>query len=70
MTDQSRTAKPRRGAFSLDAAGQAARSAMKAAWWGGAGALARRITKPEAARPDGFAPSGEPSPPGMSAGPG
>jgi ubiquinone/menaquinone biosynthesis C-methylase UbiE len=51
-------------AFTLEAAEQTARAAVKAAWWSGAGLLARRIAAPEQARPDGFAPASEPVPPG------
>ena len=54
----------RRRAFSLDAAGQAARSAIKAAWWGGTGAAARLLTKPEESRPEGFAPTSGAAPKG------
>lgn len=47
----------RRGAFALEAARQSARAAVKAAWWGAAGLLARRAAAPEEARPEGFVPS-------------
>ncbi len=50
-----------RSAFALDALGQRAKAAAKAAWWGAAGGLARAITRPtqgEAAR--SFQPEGPP----------
>ncbi len=50
-----------RSAFALDAVGQRAKAAAKAAWWGAAGGLARAITQPtrgEAAR--SFQPEGPP----------
>lgn len=52
---------PGRNAFALDAVGQRARAATKAAWWGAAGGLARALTRPtqgQAART--FEPSGPP----------
>jgi ubiquinone/menaquinone biosynthesis C-methylase UbiE len=53
MSEESQT-RPRRRAFAVDAAGQTARSALKALWWTGAGMLARRIARPESARPADF----------------
>jgi hypothetical protein len=50
-----------RSAFALDAVGQRAKAAAKAAWWSAAGGLARAITRPtqgESAR--SFAPEGPP----------
>lgn len=52
---------PGRNAFALDAVGQRARAATKAAWWGAAGGLARALTRPtqgQAVRT--FEPSGPP----------
>ena len=52
---------PERNAFALDAVGQRASAAAKAAWWSAAGGLARAITRPtqgDAART--FQPSGPP----------
>ncbi|OZA78881.1 MAG: SAM-dependent methyltransferase, partial [Caulobacter sp. 39-67-4] len=52
---------PGRNAFALDAVGQRARAATKAAWWSAAGGLARALTRPtqgQAART--FEPSGPP----------
>ena len=52
---------PERNAFALDAVGQRASAAAKAAWWSAAGGLARAITRPtqgDAART--YQPSGPP----------
>ncbi len=56
----------RTNAFTLEAAGQVGRSALKAAWWGGAGLLARRIAKPGEARPEEFEPKSAPPPQGAA----
>ena len=54
-----------RGAFAADRSAQRARAAVKAAWWGAAGAAARALTRPTQAAPDGFAPTAAPAPPGF-----
>jgi ubiquinone/menaquinone biosynthesis C-methylase UbiE len=55
----------RPAAFAADRAAQAARAAVKAVWWGATGQLARTLTRPNSARPDGFAPAAEPAPEGF-----
>ncbi|HZL00299.1 MAG TPA: class I SAM-dependent methyltransferase [Caulobacteraceae bacterium] len=52
-------------AFAVDRASLLARSAIKAAWWGAAGAAARAIARPSRATPADFAPAAEPAPPGF-----
>ena len=52
----------RRAAFTLEAARQSARAAVKAAWWGAAGLIARRVAAPEEARPEGFTPTAPAAP--------
>lgn len=50
-----------RSAFALDAVGQRAKAAAKAAWWGAAGGLARAITRPtEGPAAASFQPKGPP----------
>jgi len=56
---------PSRGAFTLDRSTQRARAALKAAWWGAAGAAARALTRSTRAAPADFTPSAPPAPPGF-----
>src|SRR5437867_3949687 len=54
-----------RSAFALDRRAQAARAAIKAAWWSAAGMAARALAKPTSARPKGSRPTAEPAPEGF-----
>src|SRR5581483_3645755 len=58
-------ARTTRRAFASDVRAYAAGSAIKALWWGAAGAAARALTKPARAAPDGFRPSADPPPEGF-----
>jgi ubiquinone/menaquinone biosynthesis C-methylase UbiE len=55
----------RPGAFAADRSAQAARAAVKAVWWGAAGAAARAITRPAKAPPEAFTPTTDPAPEGF-----
>jgi ubiquinone/menaquinone biosynthesis C-methylase UbiE len=55
----------RRPAFAADAAAYAAGAAIKALWWGAAGAAARALTRPTSARPKTFQPLADPPPSGF-----
>ena len=54
-----------RGAFAADRSAQAANAAIKALWWGAAGAAARVLTRPERAAPESFKPTAAPAPAGF-----
>jgi ubiquinone/menaquinone biosynthesis C-methylase UbiE len=54
-----------RGAFLVDRSAHRARAALKALWWGAAGAAARAIARPTVEAPPDFTPSAPPAPPGF-----
>ncbi len=65
MTALSENASRSRSAFAADRSAQAARAALKAAWWGAAGVAARAIAGTARARPAGFSPNEPPPPQGF-----
>jgi ubiquinone/menaquinone biosynthesis C-methylase UbiE len=57
--------KVRRRAFTGDVRAYAAAAAVKALWWGAAGAAARALTRPTSVRPATFQPVSDPPPAGF-----
>lgn len=55
----------RRAAFAPDARAYAAAAAVKALWWGAAGAAARALTRPTDVKPTDFVPAADPPPSGF-----
>ena len=65
MSESETETEPARGAFVPDRSAQRARAALKAVWWGAAGAVARALTRSTRAPAAAFQPASPPAPEGF-----